>query len=205
MSRDRWIAGGIFAAGVALVLGYAAVELGAVSPAMAAEDGPGPNLVLEIAGEANGTVVIDLLPEVAAKHADRLVSLAEGGEYDEVVFHRVIDGFMAQTGDVQFGKAGGDTRRAGTGGSAQPDLPAEFSDVNFDRGVVGMARSQNPNSANSQFFIMFAPAPHLNGQYTVVGRVIDGMDVVDSIKKGSSAANGAVKNPDRIVKVTVER
>ncbi|MDV7142905.1 peptidylprolyl isomerase [Tropicimonas sp. TH_r6] len=205
MSRDRWIAGGIFAAGVSLVLGYAAVELGAVSPAMAAEDGPGPNLVLEIAGEANGTVVIDLLPDVAAKHSDRLVSLAEGGEYDEVVFHRVIDGFMAQTGDVQFGKAGGDTRQAGTGGSSQPDLPAEFSDVSFDRGVVGMARSQNPNSANSQFFIMFAPAPHLNGQYTVVGRVIDGMDVVDSIKKGSSAANGAVKNPDRIVKVTVER
>ena len=171
----------------------------------AAEDGPGPNLVLEIAGEANGTVVIDLLPDVAAKHSDRLGSLAEGGEYDEVVFHRVIDGFMAQTGDVQFGKAGGATRRAGTGGSAQPDLPAEFSDVNFDRGVVGMARSQNPNSANSQFFIMFAPAPHLDGQYTVLGRVIDGMDVIDAIKRGSSRANGAVQDPDRIVSVTVQR
>ena len=205
MSRDGWIAGGIFAAGVSLMVGYAAVELGAVSPAMAAEDGPGPNLVIEVAGEANGTVVIDLLADVSPKHAERLVALAEGGDYNEVVFHRVIDGFMAQTGDVQFGKAGGDTRQAGMGGSAMPDLPAEFSDVSFDRGVVGMARSANPNSANSQFFIMFAPAPHLNGQYTVIGRVIEGMDVVDSIKKGNSAANGAVSDPDRIVSVKVER
>jgi peptidylprolyl isomerase len=117
----------------------------------------------------------------------------------------VIDGFMAQTGDVTFGKHGGDTSRAGFGGSDMPDLRAEFSRLPFERGVVGMARSQDPDSANSQFFIMFGPAPHLNGQYTVVGRVIEGMDVVDTIRKGEARANGAVANPDRMGRVTIRR
>ena len=133
----------------------------------------------------------------------QITALAKEGAYDGVVFHRVIDGFMAQTGDVQFGKQGGDTAMAGTGGSELPDLKAEFSSVPFDRGVVGMARSADPDSANSQFFIMFAAAPHLDGQYTVVGHVISGMDVVDAIKKGDEAANGAVIDPDYMAKVSV--
>ncbi len=177
----------------------------AAGPALA-QDGPGPNLEITVAGEANGTVVIDLLDDVAPQHVERITALAEAGAYDGVVFHRVIDGFMAQTGDVQFGKAGGDMLRAGTGASDMPDLPAEFSDVPYDRGIVGMARAQNPNSANSQFFIMFSEGYFLNGQYTVVGRVIEGMDVVDAIKKGSQAANGAVVGePDRMESVTVVR
>ena len=167
-------------------------------------DGPGPNLVIEVAdakGGAKGRIVLDLYADKAPTHVERLVALAKSGAYDGVVFHRVIDGFMAQTGDVQYGKgAGGDM--AGMGGSDLPDLPAEFSSVSFDRGVVGMARSMDPNSANSQFFIMFAPAPHLDGQYTVVGRVVSGMDLVDAIKKGDGP-NGAVSTPDRMVKVTV--
>jgi len=168
------------------------------TPALAQEDGPGPNLVIEVAGAANGTVVIDLLPDVAPKHVAQITALAAEGAYDNVLFHRVIDGFMAQTGDVQFAKAGGDTAMAGMGGSSRPDIPAEFSDIPFDRGVVGMARSQDPDSANSQFFIMFAPGDFLNGQYTVVGRVISGMEVVDAIAKGEPPAE-----PDRMVKVTV--
>ncbi len=171
------------------------------SPALAQEDGPGPNLRIDVAGEAGGTVVIDLLEDVAPRHVERITELAEEGAYDGVVFHRVIDGFMAQTGDVQFGK-GDDLSRAGMGGSELPDLPAEFSDVPFERGVVGMARSQNPDSANSQFFIMFAPATHLNGQYTVVGRVIEGMDVVDAIKRGSGQG-GTVSDPDVMADVEV--
>jgi peptidylprolyl isomerase len=201
MSRDRFIAGGIFALGLAVVGGYALSQF--ATPVMAqAEDGPGPNLVIEVAGEANGQIVIDMLPDVAPKHVEQITALAREGAYDGVVFHRVIDGFMAQTGDVAFGKAGGDTSRAGMGGSQRPDLPAEFSAISFDRGVVGMARSQNPNSANSQFFIMFAPGEFLNGQYTVVGRVVAGMEVVDAIKKGAGG-NGEVSDPDRMVKVTV--
>jgi peptidylprolyl isomerase len=133
----------------------------------------------------------------------QITALAKEGAYDGVVFHRVIDGFMAQTGDVEFGRQGGDMSMAGMGGSSMPDLAAEFSSVTFDRGVVGMARSMDPNSANSQFFIMFAPAPHLDGQYTVVGRVVSGMEVVDAIKKGDQAANGAVDAPDYMASVTV--
>jgi peptidylprolyl isomerase len=163
----------------------------------AAQDGPGPNLAIDVEGAANGRIVIDLLPDVAPQHVDRIVALAQDGAYDGVVFHRVIDGFMAQTGDVQFG-AGDDLSRAGMGGSNLPDLPAEFSDVPFERGVIGMARSSDPDSANSQFFIMFAPAPHLNGQYTVVGRVIEGMDVVDAIAKGEPP-----RTPDRMADVSV--
>ncbi|OWY06434.1 peptidylprolyl isomerase [Thioclava sp. IC9] len=167
-------------------------------------DTGGPKLVLQIGGQAEGKVVIDLLTDKAPKAAERLMKLAKEGKYDDVVFHRVIDGFMAQTGDVQFGKKGGDTSMAGMGGSDLPDLPAEFSNISFQRGIVGMARSADPNSANSQFFIMFAPAPHLDGQYTVVGHVVSGMDVVDKIKKGDAARNGVVEDPDYIVKATVE-
>ena len=147
----------------------------------------------------DGEVVIDLLPDVAPKHVAQIVALARDGAYDDVVFHRVIDGFMAQTGDVQYGKAGGDTAMAGMGGSDMPNLPAEFSDIGFERGIVGMARAQDPNSANSQFFIMFAPGDFLNGQYTVVGRVVSGMDVVDAIAKGEPPAT-----PDMMSKVTVQ-
>ncbi|APE43799.1 peptidylprolyl isomerase [Sulfitobacter alexandrii] len=160
-------------------------------------------LEIEVEGEANGTVTIDLLEDVAPQHVERITTLAEQGAYDGVVFHRVIDGFMAQTGDVQFGKEGGDLSRAGMGGSDLPDVPAEFSDIPFDKGVVGMARSQNPNSANSQFFIMFDEGYFLNGQYTVVGRVTGGQDVVDAIKRGTGG-NGAVDGtPDVMRKVTV--
>ena len=173
--------------------------------AVAQEDGPGPNLVIEVAGEANGRVVIDLLPDLAPQHVERIVALAQEGAYDDVAFHRVIDGFMAQTGDVEFGRASDYSNMAGRGGSAMPDLPAEFSDEPYVRGIVGMARAQSPNSANSQFFIMFAPAPGLDGQYTVFGRVIEGMEVVDAIKRGSRRANGMVAGPpDRMARVTVE-
>jgi len=150
----------------------------------------------------SGDVVIELADDVAPQHAARLKALADAGEYDNVAFHRVIDGFMAQTGDVQFGdmENGFVPQRAGTGGSSEPDLAAEFSDKPFERGTVGMARSQNPNSANSQFFIMFAPAPHLDGQYTVVGKVTKGMELVDQIKRGAPGS-GAVQNPDRMIQV----
>ncbi len=172
------------------------------TPALAEGDGPGPNLVIEIDGQAQGTVVIDLLVDKAPRHVEQIVALAQAGAYDGVVFHRVIEGFMAQTGDVRFGK-GDDLSRAGMGGSDLPDLPAEFSDVSFERGIVGMARAQDPNSANSQFFIMFAPGTFLDGQYTVVGKVISGMEVVDAIKRGQGQS-GAVPAPaDRMVRVTV--
>jgi peptidylprolyl isomerase len=172
------------------------------APAFAEGDGPSPNLVIDVTGTANGQIVIDLAADIAPKHVDQIVSLAKSGAYDNVVFHRVIDGFMAQTGDVQYGKAGGDTAMAGMGGSDLPNLPAEFSEVGFDRGIVGMARAQDPDSANSQFFIMFAPGDFLNGQYTVVGKVISGMEVVDAIKRGDGA-NGEVTDPDVMAKVTV--
>ena len=202
MRKETLVAGGFFALGLAVLGGYALSQ--SATPAMAqAVDGPGPNLVIEIAGEANGKVVIDMLPDLAPKHVAQMTALAKDGKYDGVVFHRVIDGFMAQTGDVEFGKQGGDKSRAGTGGSSLPDLPAEFSTESFDRGIVGMARSQSPDSANSQFFIMFAPGPFLDGQYTVVGRVIEGMDVVDKIKRGAGG-NGEVSDPDQMAKVTVE-
>ncbi|MGB0411615.1 MAG: peptidylprolyl isomerase [Pikeienuella sp.] len=154
---------------------------------------------------ATGDITIELLPDVAPKHVERVKELARGGEYDNVVFHRVIDGFMAQTGDVQHGDTedGYNLARAGTGQSSKPDLPAEFSSLPFDRGVMGMARSQNPNSANSQFFIMLEEGHFLNNQYTVLGRVIDGMGHVDNIKKGSSSNNGAVQDPDKMLKVRV--
>ena len=178
----------------------AAVTFGLALPAYAS------GLEIAVAGEgANGTIQIDLLEDVAPGHVTRITELAEAGAYDGVVFHRVIDGFMAQTGDVEFGKSGGDMSRAGMGGSDKPDLDAEFSDLPFERGVVGMARSQNPDSANSQFFIMFDEGAFLNGQYTVVGRVIEGMDIVDSIKRGTGPNGAVIGEPDRMVTVTVER
>jgi peptidylprolyl isomerase len=201
MRKDSLIAGGVFALGVAVLGGWTLSQTAA--PAMAqAVDGPGPNLVVTVDGEAKGAVVIDLLPDLAPKHVAQITALAQAGAYDGVVFHRVIDGFMAQTGDVQYGKASGDTARAGMGASDMPNIQAEFSTETFARGVVGMARSQNPDSANSQFFIMFAPGPFLDNQYTVVGRVIEGMDVVDQIKRGAGS-NGEVSDPDQMVSVTV--
>jgi peptidylprolyl isomerase len=160
-------------------------------------------LEITIEGEANGTVTIDLLEDVAPQHAARITALAEEGKYDGVVFHRVIEGFMAQTGDVEYGLMGNDMRRAGTGGSDMPDLQAEFSEVAFEKGVVGMARSQSPDSANSQFFIMFDEAPFLNGQYTVVGRVTGGQDVVDAIKRGEGGNGAVIGQPDVMKTVTV--
>ena len=151
----------------------------------------------------SGDVVVQLRPDLAPQHVERIKTLAADGAYDGVVFHRVIDGFMAQTGDVEFGREPGNPR-AGTGGSSLPDLPAEFTnEASFDRGVLGMARSADPNSANSQFFIMLDSAPHLNGQYTIVGEVIEGMENVDAIQKGDPARNGVVTNPDRMIDVTV--
>jgi len=151
-------------------------------------------------------VTIALRPDLAPKHVAQIKKLVRDHAYDNVAFHRVIDGFMAQTGDVKCGnmEKGFNPHAVGTGGSDLPDLPAEFSQTeHYKRGVVGMARSQDPNSANSQFFIMFAPAPPLDGQYTIVGNVVSGMDLVDKIKKGDEADNGTVSDPDRMVKVRI--
>ena len=148
-------------------------------------------MVIEVEGEANGIIEIQLLPNVAPLHVERIKILARDGLYNDVVFHRVIDGFMAQTGDVKFGKVEGYKRRyAGQGGSNYPDLDAEFSTLKYEKGTVGMARAQNPNSANSQFFIMFNSSPNLDGNYTVIGNVISGQDVVNSIKRGAMSDNG---------------
>ena len=149
----------------------------------------------------DGDVKIEMYPDVAPNHVKRIQELADSGQYDNVVFHRVIDGFMAQTGDVKFGNSSSkdfDLRRAGIGGSDLPDLNQEFNNLPHDRGTVSMARSSDPNSANSQFFICFKPAPFLDRQYTVFGKVIEGMEFVDMIKKGDGD-NGAVSNPDKII------
>ena len=158
---------------------------------------------IQVAGQANGTITIDLFEDVAPQHAERITRLASEGAYDGVVFHRVIEGFMAQTGDVEYGKMGGNLSYAGRGGSTYPNLPAEFSEVPYDRGVVGMARAQSPNSANSQFFIMFEPGYFLNGQYTVIGQVTKGMDVVDAIKLGKGRNGAVIGQPDAMMKVSV--
>ncbi len=157
----------------------------------------------------DGDVKIEMYPDVAPNHVKRIQELADSGQYDNVVFHRVIDGFMAQTGDVKFGNSSSkdfDLRRAGIGGSDLPDLNQEFNDLPHDRGTVSMARSSDPNSANSQFFICFKPAPFLDRQYTVFGKVIEGMEFVDMITKGDvdmitkgDGDNGAVSNPDKII------
>ena len=149
----------------------------------------------------DGDVKIELFPDIAPKHVERIKSLADSGQYDNVVFHRVIDGFMAQTGDVQFGNSSSDNfdlRRAGTGSSSLPDLNQEFSNIPHEKGTLSMARSQDPNSANSQFFICFESAPHLDRNYTVFGKVIDGMEYVDKIKRGDGP-NGSVSDPDKII------
>lgn len=161
-------------------------------------------LDITVSGQANGTFHVDLFKDTAPLHVAQIEEIANAGGYDGVVFHRVIDGFMAQTGDVEFGKLGGDMSRAGMGGSQLPDIKAEFSnDLSFDRGVVGMARSQDPNSANSQFFIMFEPGPFLDGQYTIVGQVTEGMDVVDQIKRGEGPNGSVIGEPDVMTKVVV--
>ena len=154
----------------------------------------------------DGDVIIELFNEIAPNHVKRFKKLAKEKKYDGVVFHRVIDGFMAQTGDVQFGNSNSanfDIERAGTGGSEYPDLKAEFSSAAHERGTLSMARSSDPNSANSQFFICFQSAPHLDRQYTVFGKVTDGMEFVDLIKKGTGSS-GAVSEPDKIISLTVE-
>jgi len=149
----------------------------------------------------DGEVKIELFPDIAPKHVERIKILANEGKYDGVVFHRVIEGFMAQTGDVQFGNSSlesFDLKRAGTGGSNLPDLPAEFSNLPHEKGTLSMARSSDPNSGNSQFFICLESAPHLDRNYTVFGKVIEGMDFVDKIKRGDGP-NGTVSMPDKII------
>ena len=150
----------------------------------------------------DGDVKIELFEDVAPNHVKRIKELANDGKYDNVVFHRVIDGFMAQTGDVKFGNSESkdfDLRRAGMGGSDLPDLKQEFSSLPHDRGTLSMARSSDPNSANSQFFICFKPAPFLDRQYTVFGKVLEGMENVDKIKRGDDNNNGSVTDPDKII------
>ena len=182
----------------------AAAFLAASLPVFAQDVDPENVLLIEVEGSANGVVQIELLPDLAPQHVARIKELARAGAYDGVAFHRVIPGFMAQTGDVKYGTrdafADG---RAGFGGSDLPDLPAEFNETPHKEGVVSMARGQNPNSANSQFFIMFADAPFLDGQYTVFGRVTSGMEVVHEITKGTREGNGAVDDPDFMASVKV--
>lgn len=183
----------------ALVIGAAALSAVPAS----AQTGT-PHLILTIKG---GDVDIELLPSIAPKHVERVIALTEAGAYDGVVFHRVIDGFMAQTGDVQYGKTGAegfDLSMAGMGGSDLPDVEAEFNAESFQRGVLGAARSQAPNSFNSQFFITTADASFLDGQYTVFGKVVSGMEFVDGLEKGPAEQNGAVANPDQIIKAVIE-
>lgn len=174
----------------------AGLALPPVAPAVALDlpAGADPQNTLVI-DTSQGRVVVKLRTDIAPQHAERLKQLARDKFYDNVPFHRVIPGFMAQTGDGQNGN--------GTGGSKYPNLKAEFSQVPFKRGIVGMARTNDPNSANSQFFIMYDEGAFLNGKYTVVGEVLSGMDVVDKLKKGSQANNGAVPDPDRMVAVRV--
>ncbi len=185
---------------------FGALVLGAVALSAAptlAQTGT-PHLLLTLEG---GDVDIELLPAIAPQHVERIVTLTERGDYNNVVFHRVIEGFMAQTGDVKFGKSdaeGFDLARAGMGGSELPNVPAEFNAESFVRGAVGAARSQDPNSFNAQFFIVTADSKFLDGQYTVFGKVLSGMELVDALEKGPQSQNGAVANPDRIVSARIE-
>ncbi len=206
MSRTTLTAWIVFMAGVIAVAAYYFITVAGAQPKVVTEApglSGGPQIEITVAGEAEGRIVIELFDSIAPKHAERMVTLAREGAYDGVVFHRVIDGFMAQAGDVEHGKTGGDLRLAGTGASDLPNLPAEFSNEPFVAGVVGMARSQSPDSANSQFFIMFDDAGHLNGQYTVVGRVIEGMDVVNRIKRGEGRNGAVIGAPDVMQSVRV--
>ena len=155
----------------------------------------------DILGNSKGVIQIELFDNLAPSHVGRVITLASEGDYDEVVFHRVIDGFMAQTGDVQYGKLSSDQRHfAGMGGSDHPDLPAEFSEAPFLRGTVGMARFRDPDTANSQFFIMFEDGTHLNNNYTLFGKVVSGMNIVDGIKRGDANLNGVVFQPDYMIR-----
>ena len=150
----------------------------------------------------DGNVKIELYSNEAPNHVERIKKLANDGMYDNVVFHRVIDGFMAQTGDVKFGNSSNDNfdlRKAGMGGSDLNNLKSEFNELPHLRGTISMARSADPNSANSQFFICFKPAPFLDRQYTVFGRVVEGMEFVDKIKRGDANNNGSVTDPDKII------
>ena len=161
---------------------------------------------IEVSGGTDGTIEIELMENISPNHVKQIINLVNNKKYDGVVFHRVIEGFMAQTGDVKFGNLflGFTPEMVGRGGSDLDDLKSEFSDIPFDRGIVGMARAQNPNSANSQFFIMLADGHFLNGNYTIFGKVISGMNVVDNIKKGDPNNNGIVeKEPDYMSKVTI--
>lgn len=171
-----------------------------IAAILAAGTASAGGIEIDVQGAANGTISIDLFEDIAPLHAAQISALAADGAYDGVVFHRVIDGFMAQTGDVQFGDSTDgqfDMRRAGTGGSDLGDIPLEAtSEKSFTRGMVGMARSQNPNSANSQFFIMFQDGAFLDGQYTIIGEVISGMDVVDAIKLGDGPNGGVIGDAD---------
>jgi peptidylprolyl isomerase len=176
----------------AAVLAFAATLSLACAQQAAPTTDPQNTLVMTL---KDGKVVIRLRPDLAPKHVEQIKALTKRGFYDGIVFHRVIPGFMAQTGDPTG---------TGTGGSDLPNIPAEFTGTPFKRGTVGMARSQNANSANSQFFICFDDASFLNGQYTVFGEVVSGMDVVDKIKKGDKAQNGTVANPDKIVSLRLQ-
>jgi len=188
--------------GAALAL--ALVPFGALATTHAPEAEPRmPILEIDVAGQTEGTITIQLRPDLAPGHVERIIDLAMTDAYDGVVFHRVIEGFMAQTGDVQFGVSGADTSRAGMGGSELPDLEAEFTTTPFERGVMGMARARSPNSANSQFFLMFSPAPFLDGQYTVLGEIIDGLDVLDTIKLGLGSNGSVLGEADYMADVRV--
>ncbi len=185
-----------------LLRSLVAVMLLSVFPLVAQAADPENTLVISL---KDGDVTIALRPDIAPGHVERIKALARKGAYDGVVFHRVIEGFMAQTGDVQFGNSAKNYNpaQAGMGGSDMPDLKAEFSKEPFVRGTIGMARAQSPDSANSQFFITFGDASFLNGQYTVVGTVESGMELVDKIKRGDEAQNGVVADPDKMVKVKI--
>ena len=170
-----------------------------IKPTLAKED----TMILKL---KDGNVIIELFSDTAPNHVKRFKQLSKEKKYDGVVFHRVIDGFMAQTGDVKFGNSNlesYDIRRAGTGGSEYPDLKAEFSDIPHERGTLSMARSNDPNSANSQFFICFKAASHLDRQYTVFGKVVKGMEFVDLIKRGEGS-NGEVSDPDKIISLSAK-
>jgi len=205
MGSNRLVAGALSVLGAAILAAYYVMTANAqtaMDPA-AALDMSGPVIEISVAGEANGVIRIKLFTDKAPQHVERFMTLAGDGAYDNIVFHRVINGFMAQTGDVEFGKLGGDINMAGRGGSGYDDLPAEFSDVSFERGIIGMARAASVNSANSQFFIMLAPAPHLNGEYTVVGQVVEGFDVLDAIKLGTGRNGAVVGAPDVMTSMKV--
>jgi len=170
-----------------------------IKPTLAKED----TMILKL---KDGNVIIELFNDKAPNHVKRFKQLSKEKKYDGVVFHRVIDGFMAQTGDVEYGNSNLDTfdiQRAGTGGSEYPDLKAEFSNIPHERGTLSMARSSDPNSANSQFFICFKASPSLDRQYTVFGKVIQGMEFVDLIKRGEGS-NGEVSDPDQIISLSAE-